>query len=272
MEIPMEFNINEEKNTKRKSDIEIGNLELEKQTNTSSILSKLFNEVDPSFGNSLDNDKDNNSSKLNLNINDDEIKLSSGNNSLNYSDHTNDSKSIHNLLTQKHFARNSIENIETSWDNNIYKDNYSKINETKLAIDQTINNNEERISKSKEKIFGNIKKTSEENQRNGNNFNSNGKISHDNLEKLKNKTQQKTVESHKVFDKAKLLAAMKAIDDNENVDFIQPKIGGNNVVNKFKITENLYRGIPAHSKKKSDIMKELFMDTKLDNNKNNKEY
>ena len=64
------------------------------------------------------------------------------------------------------------------------------------------------------------------------------------------------------FDKAKLLAAMKAIDDNENIEFIDQKARRNSASNRLQITENLYRGVPTHSKKKNDIMKELFSDAK----------
>ncbi|XP_014214303.1 uncharacterized protein LOC106643609 [Copidosoma floridanum] len=82
---------------------------------------------------------------------------------------------------------------------------------------------------------------------------------------LKNSEEPNTAasdESARSFDKAKLLAAMKAIDDNENVEFFQQKPRkSNNAAARLQVTENLYRGIPTHSKKKSDIMKELFSES-----------
>ncbi|KAL7287830.1 hypothetical protein TKK_0017902, partial [Trichogramma kaykai] len=91
--------------------------------------------------------------------------------------------------------------------------------------------------------------------------------------------------SKAAFDKAKLLAAMRAIDNNERLDPTNesnvttvvataavPSGGtttasrrnsatslGSNGLTRLQITENLFRGLPTHSKKK-DIMKELFPD------------
>ncbi|XP_014233170.1 kinesin-like protein KIF15 [Trichogramma pretiosum] len=82
--------------------------------------------------------------------------------------------------------------------------------------------------------------------------------------------------SKAAFDKAKLLAAMRAIDNNETtvVATTIPSGGtttttasrrnsatslGSNGLTRLQITENLFRGLPTHSKKK-DIMKELFPD------------
>ncbi|XP_012278215.1 uncharacterized protein LOC105698493 isoform X2 [Orussus abietinus] len=67
------------------------------------------------------------------------------------------------------------------------------------------------------------------------------------------------------YNKEKLLAAMKAIDDNENIEFIDQKSRRSISSNRLQITENLYRGLPTHSKKKDDLIKEIFGEGKADN-------
>lgn len=69
------------------------------------------------------------------------------------------------------------------------------------------------------------------------------------------------------YNKKKLLAAMKAIDDNENIEFLSNR--KNRVVNttvrsQSNVTDNLYRGLPSHARKKDDILKELFGDSKAE--------
>ncbi|XP_012261229.2 putative protein tag-278 isoform X1 [Athalia rosae] len=67
------------------------------------------------------------------------------------------------------------------------------------------------------------------------------------------------------YNKEKLLAAMKAIDNNENVEFLDlQKSQKGNGSSRSQITENLYRGVPTHNKKKDDLIKELFGDGKGD--------
>ena len=70
------------------------------------------------------------------------------------------------------------------------------------------------------------------------------------------------------FNKQKLLAAMKAIDDNENIEFLttqKHRAGTEQIRSQTTITENLYRGLPTHARKKDDIFKEIFGDGKTDN-------
>ncbi|XP_043276614.1 lebercilin [Venturia canescens] len=69
------------------------------------------------------------------------------------------------------------------------------------------------------------------------------------------------------FNKQKLLAAMKAIDDNENIDFSsnQKYRPANSAVrSQTSVTENLYRGLPTHARKKDDLLKEIFGDGKVE--------
>ncbi|XP_076381732.1 uncharacterized protein LOC117220300 isoform X1 [Megalopta genalis] len=60
------------------------------------------------------------------------------------------------------------------------------------------------------------------------------------------------------YNKEKLLAKMKAIDDNENIEYLNQDYEKNKVINRKQITENLFRGVPTHIKKKQDIMKDIF--------------
>lgn len=60
------------------------------------------------------------------------------------------------------------------------------------------------------------------------------------------------------YNKEKLLATMRAIDDNENIEFLNQEYGKYNVTSRKQITENLFRGLPTHTKKKQDIIKDIF--------------
>ncbi|KAK0179806.1 hypothetical protein PV327_005523 [Microctonus hyperodae] len=67
------------------------------------------------------------------------------------------------------------------------------------------------------------------------------------------------------FNKQKLLAAMKAIDDNENIESItEKKVRETNNSIRSQVTENLYRGLPTHARKRDEIIKDIFSDTKID--------
>lgn len=66
------------------------------------------------------------------------------------------------------------------------------------------------------------------------------------------------------YDKEKLLATMKAIDDNENIEYLNQGFK-NHSTNRMQITENLYRGLPTHSKPKRDIIKDIFEDNHIEN-------
>lgn len=65
------------------------------------------------------------------------------------------------------------------------------------------------------------------------------------------------------YNKEKLLATMKAIDDNENIEFLNQRIKNANV-NRMQIMENLHRGLPAHSKPKRDIIRDIFEDNHIE--------
>jgi len=67
------------------------------------------------------------------------------------------------------------------------------------------------------------------------------------------------------YNKEKLLATMKAIDDNENIEFLNQGFKNHSIINRMQITENLYRGLPTHSKPKRDIIKDIFEDNHIDN-------
>ncbi|OAD61337.1 Lebercilin-like protein [Eufriesea mexicana] len=60
------------------------------------------------------------------------------------------------------------------------------------------------------------------------------------------------------YNKEKLLASMKAIDDNENIEFLNPEYEKHGVIVKKQITENVYYDLPSHMKKKQDIIKDIF--------------
>ncbi|XP_050445178.1 centrosomal protein of 128 kDa isoform X2 [Cataglyphis hispanica] len=65
------------------------------------------------------------------------------------------------------------------------------------------------------------------------------------------------------YDKEKLLATMKAIDDNENIEYLNQGFKNHNTT-RMQITENLYRGLPTHSKPKRDIIKNIFEDNHIE--------
>ncbi|XP_034948933.1 lebercilin [Chelonus insularis] len=65
------------------------------------------------------------------------------------------------------------------------------------------------------------------------------------------------------FNKQKLLAAIKAIDDNENIEYL-PKKKSLESASRSQVTENLYRGLPTHAKKREDIIKDIFGPTKVE--------
>uniref|UniRef100_A0A0C9RS51 LCA5L protein n=1 Tax=Fopius arisanus TaxID=64838 RepID=A0A0C9RS51_9HYME len=70
------------------------------------------------------------------------------------------------------------------------------------------------------------------------------------------------------YSKEKLLAAMKAIDDNENIEFISNEKTNQRSTSstiRSQVTENLYRGLPTHARKRDDIIKDIFSDAKVDN-------
>ncbi|CAL7943273.1 unnamed protein product [Xylocopa violacea] len=64
------------------------------------------------------------------------------------------------------------------------------------------------------------------------------------------------------YNKEKLLASMKAIDDNENIEFLNQDYAKHNVTDRRHITDNVFENIPTHVKKKQDVIKDIF-DTDL---------
>lgn len=67
------------------------------------------------------------------------------------------------------------------------------------------------------------------------------------------------------YNKEKLLATMRAIDDNENIEYLNQGLKNPSLMNRMQITENLYRGLPTHSKPKREIIKDIFEDNHIDN-------
>ncbi|XP_046820726.1 putative leucine-rich repeat-containing protein DDB_G0290503 isoform X1 [Vespa crabro] len=83
-----------------------------------------------------------------------------------------------------------------------------------------------------------------------------------------NKSDHKAVNKSKSinYNKEKLLATMKAIDNNEDIDFfIDQHFPKRNSLTRFQITENLFRGLPAHSKKNYSIINDVFDNGNMDN-------
>ncbi|KOX77976.1 Lebercilin-like protein [Melipona quadrifasciata] len=60
------------------------------------------------------------------------------------------------------------------------------------------------------------------------------------------------------YNKEKLLASMKAIDNNENIEFINENYGKPDITKRKQMTENVFHNIPSHVKKKQDIIKDIF--------------
>lgn len=60
------------------------------------------------------------------------------------------------------------------------------------------------------------------------------------------------------YNKEKLLATMRAIDDNENIEYINKDYDKHDVTSRRQITENLFRGLPTHARRKQDIIKHIF--------------
>lgn len=270
MEIPIAFNTDEDENVIRKSDIAIDKLELEKEQKGSSHYSKLFNQFHKPSNYSLTDKGENNKTLVNEKDHSDKIELKSFNGlSIHSEVITRDyDKSIRNSEAQKKPVSKE-EPVKTPWDDDEYLKNSSE-----KELNLSLNKLESTTVKSEQKILENFSQINKKTEDLENNVQSdkinilNQKESND----IKSQTDQKAViENSKAFDKAKLLAAMKAIDDNENIQFIEQKPRRNSGANRLQITENLYRGIPTHSKKKNDIMKELFADTKLDNSSNGNE-
>lgn len=58
--------------------------------------------------------------------------------------------------------------------------------------------------------------------------------------------------------KEQLLASMKAIDDNENFEFLSQDNKKHDIRHKKQITDNLFQDIPTHMKKKQDIIRDIF--------------
>lgn len=97
----------------------------------------------------------------------------------------------------------------------------------------------------------------------------NAHVSHQSQQSNGTKTETinaKPNEKKKVvnYNKEKLLATMRAIDDNENIEFVNQGFKNHNM-NRMQITENLYRGLPTHSKSKRDIIKDIFEDNHIEN-------
>ncbi|XP_068967350.1 putative leucine-rich repeat-containing protein DDB_G0290503 isoform X2 [Bombus flavifrons] len=60
------------------------------------------------------------------------------------------------------------------------------------------------------------------------------------------------------YNKEKLLASMKAIDNNENIEFLNQDYEKNNVTRRKQMIENVFPDLPPHMKKKQEIIKDIF--------------
>lgn len=274
IELPIEFHADEDENVIRKSDINIDEAELAKQTNTtshlSSLFTKLYNPSNPSIESKMEKTEEIVSSH------NDKSEFKSVNGLLVHTQSINEDTSIDKLLAQKSVPKEIFS--ETPWDDDRYATSLSKETKQSSVLDRFVSSSQKDETTDKaEKSSDDLSLDLEEiklPESNVKNDKSNNVSNYSNVKESdsKSEVEQKTAsENSKIFDKAKLLAAIKAIDDNENIEFIDQKARRNSASNRLQITENLYRGIPTHSKKKSDIMKELFSDTKLDNNKNSKD-
>lgn len=92
-------------------------------------------------------------------------------------------------------------------------------------------------------------------------------IQQNNETKSETKTTKQSDDKKRIinYNKEKLLATMKAIDDNENIEFLNQGIRNHSMMNRTQITENLYRGLPTHARPKHDIIKDIFQNNHIDN-------
>ncbi|XP_012167889.2 lebercilin-like protein isoform X1 [Bombus terrestris] len=60
------------------------------------------------------------------------------------------------------------------------------------------------------------------------------------------------------YNKEKLLASMKAIDNNENIEFLNQDYEKHNITRRKQIIENVFPDLPSHMKKKQEIIKDIF--------------
>ena len=275
IEIPIAFNADEDENELRKSDVIIDQSEMEKQPNTSSHLSKFINQCYKPSNSSFDSKGDTKKSEVNISTVHEKVEFKTINGLIHTEMVSKEIDKSDNLI-----AKIQSEDVKTSWiDDTITQE---LLKDTLVIFDTDVTNNSKELETKNqtEKLLNNNKQNSKqikESEINMKDDKSSGKSIHDDAKESnsKSKIEQKTTSESSfdkaTFDKAKLLAAMKAIDDNENIEYVEQKSRRNSSANRLQITENLYRGIPTHSKKKSDIMKELFADAKLDNNKSSKE-
>lgn len=271
MDLPVAFNADEDDNARRKSDIVINESNVEKQPNTStSHFSKLFNQFYKASNPSKPDSKESNNDKVNMGKNDDKTEFKSINGLLVQTEQiTKSNRSIDSSGAQEKSvpAENPIETLED--------EDASDVEKEIPILDQILDNSQEADLKDETEMKISLDDTSHQEKgteewKNGKNYKTSNKTNNGNAGMSNLEQDPKTVnENSKQFDKAKLLAAMKAIDDNENIEFVDQKTRRNSGANRLQITQNLYRGIPTHSKKKNDIMKELFADTKIDNKSSN---
>lgn len=277
MDIPLAYTADEDDNTRRKSDVIIEDVDIQRQSSTSSHLSSLFTHLRKPSNYKFASKKSEEKSELNANsiakkeING--LKIST----TIVADDTDESSD--QMVVRE--TSNSKNSMKTSRDTDLFleEENKQNIDENLIWAGsdevQTVDQDNDIVT-SAEKLLDDITKDLKETNKLENNVinksiaNNVNQINSSQPKKseFKNNLESKTINesANKSFDKAKLLAAMKAIDDNENIEFVEQKTRKNSASNRLRITENLYRGIPTH-KKKSELMKELFSDANLDNNK-----
>ncbi|KAG7199251.1 hypothetical protein KM043_018117 [Ampulex compressa] len=67
------------------------------------------------------------------------------------------------------------------------------------------------------------------------------------------------------YNKEKLLASMKAIDDNENIEFVNQGYQKDSLSRRKLVTENLFHGLPTQTKRKQDVIKDIFSNENITN-------
>ncbi|XP_026667675.1 hyaluronan mediated motility receptor isoform X2 [Ceratina calcarata] len=74
-----------------------------------------------------------------------------------------------------------------------------------------------------------------------------------------NSTSEINIKTKKTnYNKEKLLASMKAIDDNENIEFLNQDYDRHNVTSRKQVKDNELNNLPIHMKRKQDIIKDIF--------------
>lgn len=225
---------------KRRNSISLGNMNLEIEQNENVSINELqsLNKVDYKDSRSNESTLDDKISDKGENLT---VKLNSSTSYLGGGEDF--TTSIENELSDIDTAQAALQNM---------------VLETKRQINESLN--------TKSKLNGTVKLDNQKKMLNHNEQESDQSKKDKALPKKTLYKEEMSAEAKMIsYNKEKLLAAMKAIDNNENVEFLElQKSQRSNGNNRSQITENLYRGVPTHAKKKDDLIKELFGDGKGD--------